>query len=281
LATVILVDNGFNGTIYNMLGGMNAWKAAGYPTVSGGFTNITVGNAWEFLTNTDNGIQIPVDVRTDDEWKTEHIDTPYPENPIHYPLTDLQNATKLLEFMALYTGMEIIFTCKGGGRSLIASQILVDNGFNGTVYNMLGGITAWKNAGYPTINNRAPNIPVITGPTKGKVGEEYPYSFVATDPDYDNVYYSINWSDDTGEMYIGPYPSGEEVILNHTWFEKGTYIIKAKASDRYGNESDWGTLEVKMPKSKTEANLLYQRFVQNHPNLLLILQMLFQRLGLL
>ena len=48
------------------------------------YTNITVEQAWNFLTNTSNGIQIPIDVRYDNEWAVEHIDTPAPENPRHH-----------------------------------------------------------------------------------------------------------------------------------------------------------------------------------------------------
>lgn len=42
---------------------------------------------------------------------------------------------------------DVIVYCSNGGRSATASQTLVDNGFS-SVYNMLGGITAWKSAGY-------------------------------------------------------------------------------------------------------------------------------------
>jgi rhodanese-related sulfurtransferase len=239
-----------------------------------GFTNITVYEAWDFLTNTGNGIQIPIDVRYDDEWVTEHIDTPSPENPKHYSIEWLLNETKLLEFMQLYDGKEIILYCQAGCRSLLAAQTLANNGFNGTIYNMLGGIGAWKNAGYPTIWNRAPEIPVITGPTKGKVGVNYPYTLLTTDPDGDDVYYNVSWGCCGNETHFyGPFPSGEEVIINHTYKKKGTFIIKAKASDRYGNESDWATYEVNMPKSKIAASIFFQRLVQNHPFMYAILKL--------
>ena len=43
------------------------------------FININVHEAWEFLNDTSNGIQIPIDVRKDYEWNDERIDTPVPE----------------------------------------------------------------------------------------------------------------------------------------------------------------------------------------------------------
>ena len=32
----------------------------------------------------------------------------------------------------------------------MAANILAENNFNGTIYNMLGGLNEWKNQGYPT-----------------------------------------------------------------------------------------------------------------------------------
>jgi rhodanese-related sulfurtransferase len=112
------------------------------------YEDITVAEAYTLLTDTSNGIQIPIDVRTIGEWRTERIDTPYPEFPHHFELSWL-NETGIQEFTSLYQGNTVIIYCQSGGRSRSAAQILSDSGFNGTLYNMMGGINAWKNAGYP------------------------------------------------------------------------------------------------------------------------------------
>ncbi|EMR75540.1 F5/8 type C domain-containing protein [Thermoplasmatales archaeon SCGC AB-540-F20] len=104
---------------------------------------------------------------------------------------------------------------------------------------------AWLNV---TVIDDAPSAPDIEGPTDGKVGETYEYKFKSTDPEGHDVYYYIDWDDGNVEEWIGPYDSGEEVIVDHTWTKKGTYTIRAKAKDVYDAESDWGTLEVTMPK---------------------------------
>jgi len=98
-----------------------------------------------------------------------------------------------------------------------------------------------------TFENLPPNIPTITGPTNGRIGIEYNFTFTTTDPDGDEIYLWIDWGDDTFEEWIGPYSSGEEVIVAHTWSEQGIYIVKAKAKDVFDAESDWGYLEVTMP----------------------------------
>ena len=134
---------------------------------------------------------------------------------------------------------------------------------------MLGGIDAWIAAGYPTKPNSPPNTPVITGDKKGKIGQEYQYTFNTTDIDQDDVYYYVNWSDNTSNQLIGPYHSGEEATIIHVWSEKGTYTLKVKARDIYGAESDYATLEIKMPYSYNPTlqflELLFQRFPNAFP----------------
>jgi thiol-disulfide isomerase/thioredoxin len=114
------------------------------------------------------------------------------------------------------------------------------------------------------VNNEAvvnvpPGKPTITGPTSGKAGKEYDYTFVANDPNGDDVYFWIEWGDGTVIEWDGPYKSGEEVIFSHKWSEQGTYTVKAKAKDVFDEEGDWGELEVTMPKT---INLCFHRILE-------------------
>jgi outer membrane protein assembly factor BamB len=154
-------------------------------------------------------------------------------------------------------------------------------GEDGTIY-----VGAWFGSeegdwGYlyafgPGEPNDPPDKPTITGPISGKAGAEYSYTFVATDPEGDNVSYYIDWGDYTSTGWISGYASGEEVTLSHTWSEEGTYVISAQAKDVFDNEGDWTTLEVSMPKSKTFGNMLrclqiLERFIACFP----VLEQLF------
>jgi outer membrane protein assembly factor BamB len=122
-------------------------------------------------------------------------------------------------------------------------------------------------------SNKPPDAPDIDGPTNGKAGVEYEYTFTSTDPNGDNIYYRIDWGDNNPEEWIGPYNSGEEITVNHSWSERGTNMIKAKAEDIYGLESNWGTLEVTMTKNKPfSINLPFLRFLEQHPHLFPILR---------
>jgi hypothetical protein len=101
-----------------------------------------------------------------------------------------------------------------------------------------------------TTENNAPLVPKINGPTSGKAGVEYPYTISTTDLDGDDVFYCIDWGDGTDELCIGPYTSGQEVSITHTWIEVNKYIMRVKAKDEYRAESDWAIFEVIMPKNK-------------------------------
>ncbi len=84
-----------------------------------------------------------------------------------------------------------------------------------------------------------PDAPTPSGVINGIEGIEYDFTVVTIDPDNDEVYYYVDWSDGTSTGWIGSYASGEEVIVNHAWDDSGAYEIRAKAKDIYGVSSDW------------------------------------------
>jgi hypothetical protein len=59
----------------------------------------------------------------------------------------------------------------------------------------------------------------------------------------------------------------------HLW-NKGNYEIKVKAKDSHDAESEWSDpLSISMPKNKAiNINSLFLRFLENYPNLFLILR---------
>ena len=82
------------------------------------------------------------------------------------------------------------------------------------------------------------NSPNISGPSSGYPGVEYEFSFVAEDPEEDEIWYFIDWGDTTFEDWFGPYRSGKTVVVSHKWIQEGTYEIKAKSKD-YWDDSRW------------------------------------------
>jgi len=122
---------------------------------------------------------------------------------------------------------------------------------------------------FTILQNNPPNKPDITGPATGKPGVEYTYKFTSTDPDDNYLYYYIEWGDGTNTGWLGPNASGETLTVKHTFTKKGTYMIVCKAKDVYDLESDWGTLEVSIPRTRIS---FIKRVLDRFPNLFPILR---------
>jgi len=263
-AAVILENAGFSGAIYNMLGGITAWKAASLPIKPGGVVNITVDDVWLLCRYTDNCIQLPIDVRYDYEWNEGYIDTPYPECARWITKSIFEDPAGLADFKDEYEGNEVIIYCKKGGRSLYCANILKDNDFNGTIYNMLGGITDWVDTGKPIRNNTQPNAPTINGPTGGSPGVNLTFKLSTSDAEDDGVLYKVDWGDGTSTDWTGPFAISQKPTFIHAWDTKGTYTITARAMDFYGNESDNATQNIIIPRSRTKSydllELIFVRF---------------------
>ena len=128
---------------------------------------------------------------------------------------------------------------------------------------------------------RAPNTPTITGPTKVNVGVLNNYTIVTTDPDGDDVYYFISYVEFFGEMpfiyeyTIGPYKSGEETITGIMWYSRQIIELNVKAIDGAGLESDWGTLDITVPRTHS-LNSLFLKFLDRVPHAFPIIRYIFR-----
>ena len=156
---------------------------------------------------------------------------------------------------------------KGGSSSpSIANQTIFIADISGTIFAY----------GAP----REPAIPTIQGPAEGKIKKMYNYTFSTTDPQGENIYYYVDWGDGQSENWVGPYESGDQVVIGHAWSKKGTFSIQAKAKDVYGFESGWGTLEVTMPKGTTYIpspfSELIERLMERFPHAFPILRHLLE-----
>ncbi len=109
-------------------------------------------------------------------------------------------------------------------------------------------------------DNTPPNPPDISGPGEGKIWEVYTYQFTITDPDGDKMErLEIYFGDDKEEILncgcTQPYwPSGTTINVTHRWTQRGDYTIKARVRDVLGEYSDWGTLQVSMPRKAAAIN---------------------------
>ena len=141
--------------------------------------------------------------------------------------------------------------------------IEVDN--SGTIVLEINGFD------YPVdierISNDPPNAPTIDGINSGKPNTEYDFTFKSIDPNGDDIIeYVIDWGDGEFTDWIGPYSSGEAVEVCHTFISPGVYLIKAKAKDVNGVESEWSSdFEVTITRTKTASYSLLEWLVERLP----------------
>ncbi|RLF34219.1 MAG: hypothetical protein DRM98_01020 [Thermoplasmata archaeon] len=111
--------------------------------------------------------------------------------------------------------------------------------------------------------NQPPNTPSRpSGPTSGNINTFYTYTTSATDPNNDELYYQWYWGDEYSSWF-GPYPSGQQVSARHSWNERGTYNIKVRVKDEYGEKSPWSPpLSVSMPRGKTAINYPFLHLIK-------------------
>jgi len=107
----------------------------------------------------------------------------------------------------------------------------------------------------------APSAPIITGPSEGRKNKEYSFKFKSIDPNGDDVFYYINWNDGKKEEWIGPYSSGYELTLNHTWKNENTFTIRVRARDTDNLWGPWSEHEITIPRTRaTSYQWLWERF---------------------
>jgi len=125
----------------------------------------------------------------------------------------------------------------------------------------------WSNTLSVEIDNNPPSNPEIFGPVSGNKGKEYYYTFLSNDSDGHKIKYLINWGDGSEEetVYV---TSGTELTLSHLWMEQGTFVIKAKAKDIFGDESNWATFNILIKKNQIKLTRLIIDFFERYQNLL-------------
>lgn len=124
-------------------GGMAAWIRAGLPHET--LHQITVHELHEELRReAGNGCRV-VDVRESEEWTAGHI-----EGALHLNYKTMGKDSADFPFPRDET---IALICAGGIRSATAASLLLRQGFR-RILNVVGGMTAWRAAGYDVVRER-------------------------------------------------------------------------------------------------------------------------------
>lgn len=135
-AVSYLVRTGYDSIAGFLNGGISSWYMKALPVES--LNLISVQSLKDKIEK--NEEMVILDVRRDEEWEKGHI-----EGARHVYVGHLEeNLDKVPR------NSPIIVYCDSSRRSNIAASILKKNGYD-MVYNVLGSMTAWKNAGYKVV----------------------------------------------------------------------------------------------------------------------------------
>ncbi len=118
----------------------------------------------------------------------------------------------------------------------------------------------FRTYGYSNERPQPPNLP--DGPTQGYYGKEYQYITRAEDKDNNQLMYQWSWGDGEISEWLGPFEINEICTASHVWQLKGSYLIKVKAKDSWGFESDWSDLlTTRMEKRKMSSLLSFYYYL--------------------
>ncbi len=205
-------------------------KAAIYGDREGSPPNGLIVSIRDSLTGQDlTSVEIPADT--------------IPENTGTWIVADFQD-------IHVTPGLTYYLVCRtvGGGYpgALFAWWRTPDTNYpNGSAYHSGDGGASWFTNDddflFQTYGqlNAPPVLQTLWGPTWGIVNVTYNFSIVVNDPDGDSIYSSWDWGDGNTTGWTGPYLPGVIIIASHAWSNKGTYGIKVKLKDTYGNEGPW------------------------------------------
>jgi phage shock protein E len=139
--------------IYNVLGGINAWRAMNYSVWEAPSGPITLTEA-RWMIDLGQGVNgtfpnlIIIDVRDDSSYIAGHL--PNATNILYTDDFTFNNTIRSV--LSGKENSEIVVYCAGGGCELssMASSVLIEDGFT-KVYWMPDGFSGWANAGYLTV----------------------------------------------------------------------------------------------------------------------------------
>jgi len=122
----------------------------------------------------------------------------------------------------------------------------------------INGKTSMTTRNVIVIDNNPPGAPTINGPSLGTIGSKYSFTFNATDSDGNQMFYMIDWGDNTGALTLGPYTSGYEAEANHSWTTTGRYFVRGTTTDTHHAESAATTLVIRI----TDLYILNAHFIE-------------------
>lgn len=133
-----LYNAGLDNVAGYLEGGMPAYASSGLETSR--IESISVMEARERF---EKGDILLIDTRLKSEWDSGHI-----KGTVHIPAPDIRK-----RYRELTGSKPVAFICSTGNRSLLASSLMLKLSGMKNVLNVIGGITAWINLGFPVVKD--------------------------------------------------------------------------------------------------------------------------------
>jgi rhodanese-related sulfurtransferase len=144
MALLLLVSLAFGGILVGCKTSSDENNNNGGQTQTQVLENISATEAYNLIQNNAVNLNfIIIDVRTADEYNAERIEGAI---NINSSASDFSSQLDMLDKDKIY-----LLYCRSGNRSGNAQDTMEGLGFT-EVYNMSGGINAWKASGYPTVD---------------------------------------------------------------------------------------------------------------------------------
>ncbi len=101
--------------------------------------------------------------------------------------------------------------------------------------------SAWS-AAHEIMVGQPPDTPSApAGPDSGSPGISYSFTATTTDPNGDQISFQFDWGDGIQSNWSTLVDSGSSVTISHSWSGKGSYYVRVRAKDSYGDTSDWSS----------------------------------------
>jgi C1A family cysteine protease len=115
--------------------------------------------------------------------------------------------------------------------------------------------------------------PILEGPSRIKIGEEYTFTASTPETDGEAYYWFFDWGDGSNSDWLGPYGPNDSVSISHIWDKKGEVNVKV----RYMEDeiySDFSTLGLPVQKNELSTILFFYLSI-NSPQFLSLLLRVF------
>jgi parallel beta-helix repeat protein len=152
------------------------------------------------------------------------------------------------------SGMVVSHSYNSSGQFDVLLTVTDDEGYTGSFTMTIDAV-----------QNYPPEIPSIDGPSSGKWGKPHYFTFQSSDVEGSDVWYFVDWGDGSDTGWMGPFVSGDEVSEPHTWIDQETYVVRCKAKDIYGIQSDWAEHEITIPRTRASSYLWYEWLLERVP----------------